>query len=823
MADLAELGLKVDSAPVVAATEALKDFSKEAQTAGESADDMEASLDQVSKTAAMGGPKVKGYTEALSQTYGVSQKLTSAQVNVIRGLEDQAAKLSVNGREYAQYIALRRAGTTADTEAGVAIAALAGSNYDLAHAGERVGESLSSQRVKFRAMSEAANLAGGQLGGVIQKAGMLTIGMQHLNPTIIAGTAVVGLYIAALTVLVKTLKEAAEVNITAKQSGTSGDFIQGLGNAFSAMGGQSKEIVGGMVQFNQQVDDAARGVGSLAVLLRGTGTQVKGTEDAFFKVVDLISNARSEAEKFSLAQQAGLPSSAKAIEFYSQGAKKIREQQDEYDKLSLAQLKAAEELDKKFNAIWTNFTTMGKKAIVDAFSAPPPDGWFLRLARAFKNALQDPLSERDMSAGNLFIDNFPEGTKTVPYKPPKASPGNTFNPQAYKDQVQLEQLHVSTLGQLAMAQELAALKQKELNVANLDGANINREQQKQLVALALAQANGSFAVNQQADSIRIQTATMNMSAGAAAAYTAEQTKFREALLLGNKMFDLNTEAGRKNVQMLHDAAVAQGEAVEAQARAQVKSDIRFGQKTAFFTQEDVQIAQQLKSIYPDVGEAMASVEAQALRMNNAMQSASQTISSGLTSSLVSIVNGSATAGEAFRGFGKIVIDTIAKMIIQLSIVGPLMRALGFGGFGAIDPVQNGGFGNGGFNFMDAAALKSANGNVFHNGSLQMFARGGLITRPTVFPMANGGIGFAGEAGTEAIMPLARDGKGRLGVRGQGSGGTVIYQTVNQDFRGTDASQRAFLTQQIRASSIQTRKAAVTDVAATKRNVPGYLQ
>ena len=42
------------------------------------------------------------------------------------------------------------------------------------------------------------------------------------------------------------------------------------------------------------------------------------------------------------------------------------------------------------------------------------------------------------------------------------------------------------------------------------------------------------------------------------------------------------------------------------------------------------------------------------------------------------------------------------------------------------------------------------------------ARGGVIATPSYFPMA-GGLGLAGEAGPEAILPLRRGSDGRLGV------------------------------------------------------------
>jgi phage-related minor tail protein len=78
-------------------------------------------------------------------------------------------------------------------------------------------------------------------------------------------------------------------------------------------------------------------------------------------------------------------------------------------------------------------------------------------------------------------------------------------------------------------------------------------------------------------------------------------------------------------------------------------------------------------------------------------------------------------------------------------------------------------------------LANANGNAFGNSGVYAFANGGtfsngLYDRPTPFKFANGGgfsLGVMGEAGPEAVMPLARGSDGKLGVRAQGGGGQVI--------------------------------------------------
>ncbi len=79
-------------------------------------------------------------------------------------------------------------------------------------------------------------------------------------------------------------------------------------------------------------------------------------------------------------------------------------------------------------------------------------------------------------------------------------------------------------------------------------------------------------------------------------------------------------------------------------------------------------------------------------------------------------------------------------------------------------------------WVNAGAGGWAKGGVFDAGNIVPFAAGDIFDRPTGFPMANGNIGMLGEAGPEAIMPLARGSDGRLGVK-SGSSGKTIHQHI----------------------------------------------
>lgn len=94
-------------------------------------------------------------------------------------------------------------------------------------------------------------------------------------------------------------------------------------------------------------------------------------------------------------------------------------------------------------------------------------------------------------------------------------------------------------------------------------------------------------------------------------------------------------------------------------------------------------------------------------------------------------------------------------------------------------------------FPAGSGVAAAQGHAFGPGGLIPMAQGGsLIRSPTYFPMANGGVALGGEAGPEAILPLGRDSRGRLGVVG-GGGATNNYNvTINMQGSSGNAAQDA---------------------------------
>ena len=125
---------------------------------------------------------------------------------------------------------------------------------------------------------------------------------------------------------------------------------------------------------------------------------------------------------------------------------------------------------------------------------------------------------------------------------------------------------------------------------------------------------------------------------------------------------------------------------------------------------------------------------------------------GLEDQLVSFVT---TGKLEFRKLAQSIIADMARIAIRAAIIKPIMA-----GFG----------------------LSLAKGGVLENGQhLTAYAKGGIVNKPTIFPMANG-MGLMGEAGPEAVMPLKRGKGGRLGVEATGGGTNVV---VNVDASGSE--------------------------------------
>lgn len=157
------------------------------------------------------------------------------------------------------------------------------------------------------------------------------------------------------------------------------------------------------------------------------------------------------------------------------------------------------------------------------------------------------------------------------------------------------------------------------------------------------------------------------------------------------------------------------------------------------------------------------------------------------------------SGGLRRAFDGLVLDGM-KLSDALSTVARAMVSTAYSA--AVKPVTDhfGGLLANGLNAVVSGLMPFAKGGSFAQGRVMPFASGGVVSGPVAFPM-RGGTGLMGEAGPEAIMPLARGPDGRLGVRAQG--GAAVNVTINvatPDVRGFERSQSQIAASVARALS-----------------------
>lgn len=123
---------------------------------------------------------------------------------------------------------------------------------------------------------------------------------------------------------------------------------------------------------------------------------------------------------------------------------------------------------------------------------------------------------------------------------------------------------------------------------------------------------------------------------------------------------------------------------------------------------------------------------------------------------------------------------------------------------AVKPVADhfGGIIGGAVENLVSGLIPFGKGGAFSQGRVVPFAQGGIVSGSVMFPM-RGGRGMMGEAGPEAIVPLARGADGRLGVRMDGTGGramNVVMNITTPDVEGFRRSQGQIAAQVTRALS-----------------------
>lgn len=718
MADLATLGLAVDSSQVKSAASDLRNFETVAKRTGETVQQVEARFRAASAAAG-------SMANASKSAAPAQEKYSDATNKVIKRLAEQELRLKMTGREWAIYQNLQRAGVSATSEIGQKIALATGKLYDMEQAQKKASRATDVSATAFRRWL-----------------------------SVFAGGAVVA-SVGAFARYVWNLRDAlAAVGDVAARTNMNAANLQGLGSAAGRLGIGESDFLAGMSKFNLEVDRAKRGTGDLYELLRRNGKAAGTVEETFFKVADLVKNARSEAQKFTTLQQAGLPANEQMVKLMEQGAEALRNQVEAAKAngqvVDQELLNKAEEFNRRWNTNWTNFSRESRAAIsvvVDAMDKLYNSANRV-IARIAGEGFGGPLlaALRAIGATNETDESLAKlGIRRI--SPEDGRLQGSFD----------------AIGDLPANRPL----QSGLNLA---AAKIRGDVTNDAPIKAQKTAFDS-AVN----SVSRHIAAMNADAAAVGKTAAEHARLRvEAQLVEAGLRSGLSEAAVRSSEKFKELGQAAQEAAQKLALARVNDQIKFDRDTSFLSQQDVGIAQQLRTLYPDVAKALGSVEAQAMRVNDAMRGLSGSIESSISTGLSDLVSGSKSAKDAFSDMADGIVKAIQKMIIQMMIVQPLMKGL--------QGIMGGIVGPG----APLNILPNALGGVFpaNDNGISRYSNQ-IVSHPTIFPFARG-VGLMGEAGPEAIMPLKRAPDGSLGVAAHGGGNQPVVQVnvINQSSAAT---------------------------------------
>ena len=490
---VAQLGIAVDSSQVKSATTALNQFNQASSSAAKGAD----SLAQAGQKSATN----IGAIDAAAKRAGISTKEMQARVDAASASHNKMAAASQTAVKGIQQLSAQASKTANDNKA-------------LGEQTERTTGSLE----KFATRFTRGLIAGAAIAAVQQ----LTKYLFDLNA------------------------QLAATADTAQRVGVGNQQFQGLQTAAGYKGIGNSDFNAAMLAFNQQVDLARHGLGDLQALLRLNGKTVSDTATTFGIVADLVKNAGSEAQKFSILQSAGLPASREFVKLMEQGADKIRIQSQFSKGLTDQQLTDAQRVNDQWQKAWTDFENWGKRSVVNVASAitRAAPGFISGLtgvsldtinrgkgADLLKSGQGTPLSgQRDDLLKNIYNATGAFGTEQTTESKAKSL-------DLAKQQNAQDQQRLGLLGPLISAEEARRQVELQIQSAGLNNVAIDAKRAEALKQLAYETNLGITAIKANTDAFNVEAQTIGMSTGQAAAYTAAQTVLNEKKRIGIAVSD----------------------------------------------------------------------------------------------------------------------------------------------------------------------------------------------------------------------------------------------------------------------------------------------
>lgn len=575
--------------------------------------------------------------------------------------------------------------------------------------------------------------------------------------------------------LVKAKNEILELAKVAEDTRLRPEFVSGLLGAARGAGASESEITSALRKFSEvskkAKDDAEAFYKALSNISPSLATafQNAGTQEERFRLVsEAIKNTTDEVKRLQLAQEAFGTDSERVLRVLGSGRDALSEYERAARALGMAvdqeMIAKARQADQVLANLATVISSNLRAALVE-------------LAPVIAYAAQQlgPLATEALRIISALTGA--QGLATT----------STLRTRREQSDIEIAQLqeHATRLGESRRLADVEQVRDIEKEIARIRARS--REVDTEL------SNRGEYADPRD---LRSQASTrFRMSGGLGAAPPAFRPRPSLTGGGGGGGDNDNTSSYDRALRQLEERNALARKELETMGLSTAQRESSLALERAIniakrdrtpLTEEQLQ---KLRAQSEEYGHIQAQLEQtkKLMRELRELSDFARSTVSGLFTDTLSGIQQRRGVWESFAQAAVNALNKISNKLAEMAINGLWEAAFptsggGGGLFGALLNGVFGSFGGGG----DKFAVKAAHGEVFRDGNVIPFAKGGIIDRPTVFGMSGGRTGLAGEAGTEGLFPIRRMSNGDLGVAAANSNQpqpislTVVVEGANGD-------------------------------------------
>lgn len=538
----------------------------------------------------------------------------------------------------------------------------------------------------------------------------------------------------------RSIDAADELSKMAQSVGVSTETLSTLQFAAKRANVEISSLKTGLVRFSRNMADATKGIGearegfmALGIAVRNEDGTMKSSEEAIGEIADKFKEMEDGAAKTALATQLFGRAGADLIPLLNAGSDGIQALQERARELGLELSteagRSAEEFNDRLTDLKESASGLGRGIATDLLPKMNDIVEIMMFAKKEGGLLSAVWAGMGGIGAAIFTDEMDSTAEKLATARKKLEELQArkplFQSRGFKKQISDQQAIVSGLeSQLEVEKSLAEAAAGRAAEEERSKAAAT-EKIEAAIAGAREEESAEKAAQTQAD--------------------ARQKRGEAAILQAQKQLELKTDATELERVTWEVEKGRYAELLPAQQQELLNLAAKKDEMAA--------IAEQVEISRTEIDE-LSDLEDQAFRQfeQNTGKSGEQMGDLGGKIESWGQQSGAAMLDFALSGKAsfKDMIDSMISDLVRLIAKQMILKALGGGILGGI--------------FAEGAA--------FSGGRVIPFARGGVVSSPTIFPMAQG-MGLMGEAGPEAVLPLKRTADGDLGVQttGKPTGGS----------------------------------------------------